>query len=523
MKRLLYTTLILTILLASCAPALPGSWLTPSAPWWREAVFYEIFVRSYYDSDCDGIGDFNGITQKLDYIESLGVDAIWLMPIHPSPSYHGYDVINYYAVNSEYGSMEDFKTLLAEAHKRDIKIIIDLVINHTSTQHPWFQDANRSPESAYRDWYVWSDENPGNLWHAGNTDYYYGYFWGGMPDLNYTNRAVSAQMFDISDYWLEQVGVDGFRIDAAKHLIEADGKIENTPQTTEWFRKYYSVIKTGFPNAYTVGEIYGAGGLLAKQYEGQMDHIFNFELASGMVNSVAGGANSGINSAYAFTLKEKPDGDYATFLTNHDQNRVMTVLGGDIQKAKLAATLLLTAPGTPFLYYGEEIGMQGQKPDEDIRLPMQWDATVNAGFACRQASAWRAPHETFKQVNVAKQNEDPSSLLNHYRALINLRQEYPALQTGETTILETGNRAVFAMTRVLGDQTILVVVNLGNAEVTEYGLSGESALWNGLYQATPLLGAEQAASLEIAGAAFSNYKPVETLMPLQGIVLNISR
>lgn len=205
MLKRIFFTLLLFSLLASCASPFPGFGSASQAgslPWWRTAVFYEIFVRSFYDTDNDGIGDFNGIIQKLDYLESLGVTAIWLMPIHPSPSYHGYDVLDYYAVNPEYGTMDDFKTLLEEAHKRDIRIIIDLVLNHTSSQHPWFLEANSDPNSPYRDYYVWEDESKGSGWHKGKHGYYYGLFWGGMPDLNYNNPAVTGDMLNVTEYWL---------------------------------------------------------------------------------------------------------------------------------------------------------------------------------------------------------------------------------------------------------------------------------------------------------------------------------
>jgi glycosidase len=382
---------LLLALLASCAP--PATEVPPapeSHPWWRDAIFYEIFVRSFNDTDGDGVGDFNGITAKLDYLQSLGVDAIWLMPIQPSPSYHGYDVLNYYAVNPEYGSLEDFETLLAEAHQRDMRVIMDFVLNHTSNRHPWFADAD-GPASAHHDWYVWSETAADNHWHPVHGEppaFYYGYFGDHMPDLNYANPEVTKGMEDVARYWLTDIGVDGFRLDAAKHLIEQDGKLEDTPATHDWYKDFYTVYKEANPDAYVVGEVFGAGGLVAKTYTGdQMDQVFNFELASGAVNSASGGANSSINSALKFTLPEMPDGNYATFLTNHDQNRVMSVLQGEVSKARVAAAILLTAPGVPFIYYGEEIGMTGTKPDEDIRRPMQWDAGPNAGFST--GSPWR--------------------------------------------------------------------------------------------------------------------------------------
>ncbi len=267
MKRLFALTLLLTLFVA-CAPTASATQPSAASPtvllasptpttaprgWWREAVFYEIFVRSYNDSNADGIGDFNGITQKLDYLQSLGVTAIWLMPIHPSPSYHGYDVLNYYAVNPQYGSLGDFKRLLSEAHSRGMRIIIDLVLNHTSSQHPWFVEANSNPQSKYRDWYVWSETDQGNGWHAGKSGYYFGLFSEVMPDLNYRNPEVTAQMEKMARFWLNEVGIDGFRLDAAKHLIEENGKTENTTATHEWLKGFYGAYKADKPEAYAVG------------------------------------------------------------------------------------------------------------------------------------------------------------------------------------------------------------------------------------------------------------------------------
>ena len=416
-KRLFITFLLLTVLCAcvpttplpvTAQPATPAPTVVTVEPryWWREAVFYEIFVRSFYDTDRDGIGDFNGITQKLDYLQELGITAIWLMPVHPSPSYHGYDVLNYFNVNPEYGTMADFKGLLAEAHRRNIHIIIDLVINHTSSQHPFFVAANADPQSPYRDWYIWSDTDPGNRWHPGNNGYYYGFFWVGMPDLNYRNPEVTGFMDDVVTFWLDEVGVDGFRVDAAKHLIQEGDQRENTLATHEWYRDFYQFYKADFPEAYTVGEVFGAGSSVVKSYTGdQLDQVFNFEMSGGFVNSARGEAYSGINSAIQFALADMPDFNFATFLTNHDQDRVMSVLGGDTDKAKVAASMLLTSPGTPFIYYGEEIGMQGRKPDEDIRLPMQWSGEENVGFS--DGKPWRSPEASYPKVNVETQKNDP--------------------------------------------------------------------------------------------------------------------
>ena len=489
-------SLLLSILLFTTACRLPVHAATQpevqneADGWWRNVVYYEIFVRSYADSNGDGVGDFNGITSKLDYLQSLGIGGIWLMPIHPSPSYHGYDVTDYYAVNPEYGTLDDFKRLLDEAHKRNIRVIIDLVLNHSSSQHPWFQSAMSDINSPYRDWYLWADAPQAwGKWRETPTGYYYGYFCDCMPDLNYANSALTAEMEMVVKFWLTDVGVDGFRLDAAKHLFEADGKIENVPATHEWFKTFYRNYKRIDPEAYTVGEVYGAGGFLAATYEGQMDHIFNFELASGFMNSANAGVSSAVNSAYQFSLSDMPDGDYAVFLTNHDQNRVMTTLNGNMDKARIAASFLLTAPGTPFIYYGEEIGMTGAKPDEMIRTPMQWNADMNAGFSAE--TPWEAVNSDFAQgVNVAAQENDPSSLFSHYRALIRIRNEHPALRTGSLMILDTGNAGVFAMVRAQGDDMILILINLTPQLLGDYSLNLiGTPLENGKHQLTPLMGA----------------------------------
>ena len=493
----------------------------PQLPWWREAIFYEIFVRSFYDTDGNGIGDFNGITQKLDYLQKLGINAIWLMPIHPSPSYHGYDVINYYAVNPEYGTMDDFKNLLAEAHQRGMHIVIDLVLNHTSSQHPFFVDADSNPDSKYRNWYVWSDTAASNDWHPGKSGYYFGHFCECMPDLNYRNPDVTAQMENMVRFWLQDVGVDGFRIDAAKHLIEEGDKIENTQSTHEWLKGFYTFYKSVDPNAYMVGEVYGAGATLVNSYTGdQLDQIFNFEVSSGFINSVSGGSNSGVNSAIKFALHDMPDFNFAIFLTNHDQNRTMSVFNGDWGKAKAATTLLLSSPGTPFIYYGEEIGMQGKKPDEDIRLPMQWSADANAGFTT--GTPWRAPAADYQQINVAAQDKDQDSLLNHYRVLTKLRQEHPALSSQTINLIETSNSGLYAVLRSSESEKILVLVNLTDTPISDYQLSLDvSALPDGVLMPKSLMGTGEAAAITVSGGKFNEYKPIDKLTPYQSYIFQL--
>lgn len=536
MRKRTFLSSLMVIILAACARATPtvvpvptvspAPEGTPTAqaiqpPWWREAIFYEIFVRSFYDTDGNGLGDFNGIAQKLDYLQKLGVNAIWLMPIHPSPSYHGYDVINYYAVNSDYGTMDDFKHLLQEVHKRGMHIILDLVINHTSSQHPWFIDANSNLDSKYRDYYVWSDTSQGNKWYPGKTGYYYAYFCDCMPDLNYRNPAVTSEMLKVTDYWLNTIGVDGFRVDAAKHLIEEGDRLENTSSTHEWYKTFYKAYKAQDTQAYTVGEAFGGGATIVKSYTGdQLDQMFNFEMASGFVNSANGGSNSGITSAIKFALQDMPDFNFATFLTNHDQNRAMSVFNGSTGKAKAAATLLLTTPGTPFIYYGEEIGMQGVKPDEDIRLPMQWNAETNAGFTA--GTPWRPPAADYPQVNVAAQDQNPDSLLNYYRALTKLRMENPALNNGEITLVDTDNSAVYAALLRSPSEKILVFINLKGKRISDYQLSvNENVLTDGVITPRSLQGTIQIKPVKVSDGKFDGYKPVDELSPYGSYILQL--
>ena len=529
MKKLIVSILLISILVG-CIPSIPS---TQATPWWRDAVFYEIFVRSFYDTNGNGIGDFNGITQKLDYLQQLGINAIWLMPIHPSPSYHGYDVLDYYAVNPDYGTMDDFKHLLGEAHQRNIHIIIDLVLNHTSDQHPFFKEASSDPNSKYHGWYIWSDTDQGKGWHlASGTKpmYYFGQFCDCMPDLNYRNAAVTKEMENVVKYWLDDIGVDGFRVDAAKHLIEEGQQVENTKATHEWFKGFYQAYKADNPRAFAVGEVFGADASLAKAYTGnQLDEIFNFEVANSILNSVNGGSNIAITSALTFAQQSLPDGEYATFLTNHDQNRTMTVLNADLNKAKLAAFLLLTSPGVPFIYYGEEIGMQGEKPDEDIRLPMQWSTDANAGFTT--GTPWRAPSQDYRTVNVAAQATATNSLLNHYRALIKLRQNQPALSTGKSITLQTGNPGVYAILRMDNRETMLVLANLTNNSIYDFALSlSDKVLMDGIYKAEvlfesgPVEGGALSASKgpQVIGGNFQNYKPIKELSPYSTLIVKFS-
>ncbi|HAF99196.1 alpha-amylase family glycosyl hydrolase [Paenibacillus lactis] len=452
-------------------------------------VYYEIFVRSFYDSDGDGVGDLRGVIEKLDYLndgnpdttDDLGVTGIWLMPINPSPSYHGYDVTDYRAIHPDYGTLEDFKALLAEAEKRGIKVIMDLVVNHTSTEHPWFKEAAADSKSPTRDWYVWAEDQgkkptgssaagSGTPWHELNGAHYMGTFWGGMPDLNFDNPKVREEMKDIGAYWLE-MGVDGFRIDAAKHIYEdlmSDKGEATTAKNTAWWQEFRSRMNEVNPDAYIVGEIWdNSAAVIAPYLDKAFDSGFNFGLGESMIGAVTNEKDNNL----AFTLERTyglfskvSGGSFsdAAFLTNHDMNRVMTQLNGNLDHAKMAAGILLTMPGNPFIYYGEEIGMRGAKPDEQIREPMIWS---NTGSDKGQTTWEPLKHNRGDQVEgVLQQTGDPDSLLSRYRTLIAWRHEMLALNRGTIESFASGNESVMAYVRRTNDSKALVVHNLSGKE-----------------------------------------------------------
>ena len=445
-------------------------------PWWDDAVFYEIFVRSFYDSDGDGIGDLQGVIEKMDYLNDgnpnttndLGVTGIWLMPIFPSPSYHGYDVTDYRDINPDYGSMADFRALVQAAHVRGIKVIIDFVGNHTSDQHPWFQSS--AANNAKRNWYVWNNFKPNyngpwgqEVWHERNNNYYYGIFWGGMPDLNYNTPEVTEEIKDIVRFWYNDIGVDGFRIDAVKHWIETGSQQENTPATLNWWRNFFAFQKDISPRLMTVGEAWTSTTNIAPYSDHRLDYCFEFDLSYAIIDAVNNQNATGLRSKMNEIVGTYAAGQFGSFLTNHDQDRSFNRFGLNIRKAKLAASILLTLPGVPYLYYGEEIGMTGQKPDENIRKPMQWANETQAGFSSGQA--WQAPNSNYANYNVADQLEDENSLLNHYKKMIGLRNATQQLRSGEITLVNSSASSVFSFIRKLDNEptTYLVVHNLASA------------------------------------------------------------
>ncbi|MFN3742664.1 MAG: alpha-amylase family glycosyl hydrolase [Anaerolineales bacterium] len=515
-------------------PPSPSPTASLSTDWWNDAIFYEVFVRSFYDSNGDGIGDFKGLLERLDYLNDgnpstttdLGVTGLWLMPIFPSSSYHGYDVIDYYSVNPQYGTLDDFKRLLDEAHRRGIHVIIDMVMNHTSVEHPWFQ-ASQDPESPYRNWYIWAEADPGGTgpwgektWHPSPSGrgYFYGIFGEGMPDLNYTEPAVTAEMQRVARFWLEEVGVDGFRLDAARYIIEQNENLADTQATHRWLREFRAFCKSLAPHALIVGEVWTTNFTVASYIKGEdLDLVFDFDLASALLKGVNSGQARIVRDAMKMSQRLLPPGRSATFLTNHDMPRVMTALAQDEDKARLAATLLLTMPGVPFIYYGEEIGMSGGKPDERIRTPMQWSAAAQAGFTT--GTPWEAVNSGYSETNVAGEAVDPRSLLSHYRTLIALRHQHAALRAGDLALVEVDNPAILAFLRFTREETLLVIVNLSKTVEREYRLSLSEGPLSGSYLAMPLLGEGEVAPPQInAQGGFEAYQPLPAL-PASGTLI----
>jgi len=503
MRRTLAMALLLVAACAGSSSSTPVPPLVPatrppaaSRDWWNGAVTYEVFVRSFKDSNGDGNGDLAGLIEKLDYLndcnapgsQALGVDAIWLMPIYPSPSYHGYDVLDYTEVNPGYGTLADLDRLVLEAHRRCIKVVLDWVPNHTSAQNPWFLEA-QSPTSARRDWYVWNTTNPGwtqpfgsaPTWYAGGGAFFYAIFWSGMPDLNWLNPAVPAALNAAADGWLAH-GVDGFRLDAVRYLVaNGPGNLqEDQPQTHAALRGFAADVRSRLPNALPsamiVGEAWADTPIIATYFgstsaspEGdELPLNFNFPLADAVVSGVAGGFATGIAAKLDEVARTYPPGTGdAPFLTNHDQVRVATRLGAEPSRLRLAAAILLTLQGSPFIYYGEELGMQNGNcsTDECKRTPMAWDGAAKGGFT--SGTPWWPFSPGMATANVATQLADPDSLLVRYRKLIQVRKGSPALTRGGTERLSTEAFGVLSFLRTEATETVLVAHNLGTSAATQ--------------------------------------------------------
>ena len=505
-------------------------------PWWNDAVFYEIFVRSFYDSNADGVGDLQGIIQKLDYLNDgnpntdtdLGITALWLMPIFPSPSYHGYDVTDYRNIDEEYGTMNDFKALITAAHARGIKIVIDFVGNHTSDQHPWFT-ASASNESK-RDWYLWNSNKPSyngpwgqEVWHERNSSYYYGVFWGGMPDLNYTNQEVTNEIKNTLRFWKEEVGVDGFRIDAVKHWIENGDQQENTAATLAWWRDLYVFQKSLDPGLMMVGEAWTSTQNIAPYSDKRLDYCFEFDLSYALIDGINNQTNSGLKSKMSEIISTYEPNQYGVFLTNHDQDRSFYRFGMDERKAKLAARILLSLPGVPYIYYGEEVGMLGQKPDEDIRRPMQWTSSANAGFSSTQP--WHPLNNNYANYNVANQQLESESIWSQYQIWIKQRTRNTALRSGNYDFIESNNSRMFSYLRADSESNtaFAVIHNLSSQNTDDITIRiNNSSLTEGTYNLINILNNQNMGSINVSSSgAFDTTLSEVTLAAYSSFLLKL--
>ncbi len=482
--------------------------------WWNDTVFYEILVRSFYDSDGDGIGDFQGLTSKLDYLndgdpatsDDLGITGIWLMPINDSPSYHGYDAVDYRSINPDYGTMADFETFLAAAHARGIKVIIDYVMNHCSNQHPWFVESSQD-NPAFRDYFRWSPSDPGqsgpwgqDVWHWDSSGWYYGLFWSGMPDLNYETQAVKDTMFDTATYWLDTIGVDGFRLDAVLYIIEEGSQLQNTASTLQFWQDYNAHVKAVKPDAVSVGEAWtSTSTVLQYVTQDRLDFCFEFDLSYATINAVnwsdAGALSDKVDQVYHLY----PYLQFGTFLTNHDQDRALNVLGHDEDRARVAAGIYMTLPGIPFVYYGEEIGMIGSGDHLNIRTPMQWTDGTNAGFTT--GTPWNYINGNYAQYNVAVEELDTGSLLNWYKRLIHARSQTPALRRGTHDPLASSASSALAFVRNHEGQTVLCMANTSSDALGSITLTGSAgSLVPGEYTLINLLDAGDTFDITVSPA-----------------------
>lgn len=497
MKKILLLTLsVLTILtLSACKEDTPQieepdgpdmSWkieydMVDVSPYFAENVdvCYQIFPISYADSDGDGYGDIKGITEQIEYLStSLNVDCIWLNPINPSPTYHKYDVLDYYEIDPQLGTMADYEELLTVAEANNIKVLMDLVVNHTSYDHPWFINARSSKESDYRDWYIWNDLTDKEKypskdgWYFNNGEYYYASFWDRMPELNMDNPDVREEFKNIASFWLEK-GVDGFRIDAAKHLYDLNEYPRGTNLLKEnrmFFREFNAYIKSVNPDSFMVGEIWSeSSSFIGYFYEG-MDSTFNFPVSEAILAGLRSGSGREVIDALEESMIEYSDvrDDYVDsfFLTNHDQNRILDELAYDVDKMMLAAHINFTLPGITWIYYGEELGMTGTKPDESIRQPFKWaeESMYNASGKSGGIANWNTNNEEL--AGVEEQLLDENSLLNMYINLIALKKENSALRDGVLELVNYDGSRLLIFVRESNDQRVLVVHNMSQVAQT---------------------------------------------------------
>jgi alpha-glucosidase len=502
--------------------------------WWRDGIIYQIYPRSFYDSNGDGLGDLPGITARLDYIAGLGVDAIWLSPFYPSPDQDfGYDISDHTAVDPRFGTLQDFDDLLAAAHARGLKVILDLVLNHTSDQHPWFQQSRSSRHNPYRDWYIWADPAPNGKppnnwqaaiggsaweWDSATEQYYLHIFLTGQPDVNWRNPKLRQAQLDVVRFWLRR-GVDGFRLDLFNAYFK-DEKLRSNPalpipipligmkhvhnldqpEMLPLLNELRAILDEA-PGRYAVGETLFPTALKAARYTGDdlLHQAFSFDF-TGTAGFGAGWGPTWVRAR----LAEREAAFQAagawptTVMGNHDVPRPASryCRGEDDGPAKVAMALLLTARGTPFIYNGDEIGMRDiklrreqildplgktlypfYKGRDGCRAPMQWDRSPHGGFS--SAAPWLPVHPNCAVRNVEQQSHDPNSLYNFTRSLIRLRRHEPVLQRGEMAFTEVGTRQVLAYTRTLETTTALILLNF-TGRAARVSIPGGSA-WQVLY------------------------------------------
>ena len=449
--RLLCLLLAFGLLLGLCPSAAEAEFPSGTPDAW-----YEIFVRSFCDSDGDGLGDLNGVAQKLDYISSLGCGGIWLMPVMPSPSYHKYDVTDYFNVDPEYGTLGDLRALLGAAHARGMRVILDLPLNHCSSEHPWFRSAAADESSPYRGWFNWSAEPQSGYSEAGGA-YYESRFVYSMPDLNLDEAAVREEIALILRFWLEEVGVDGFRLDAVTSFYTGD--TERNLAFLNWLADTAHGIR---PDCFLVAEAWADLNTIARLSESRVDSFFTFPVsqAEGYIAKVLGGRGKQPGKKYgeytALLEEALPAGTIpAPFTENHDTGRTVGFTGrGSPEKTKMAGGLLCLMRGAVFLYYGQEIGMVGSGEDPNKRIGMLWTD---------EASTTQPPPGTTKveyaYPSVAEQEEDPGSLLNYYRQALALRARFPAIARGTSTVLPCDFDEICLIRREYEGEELLLVVN----------------------------------------------------------------
>ena len=445
---------------------------------------YEIFVASFNDSDGDKVGDLNGVTAKLDYIQDMGYTAIWFMPIHPSPSYHKYDVTDYYGIDEAYGTMEDFDKLVAEAHKRDINIILDLVVNHSSSSHPWFLSAKtayvNNKESEYLDWYNFTDHFMQGYAKINNTAYYEARFVDSMPDLNLSNEEVRAEIVKIMKFWLDK-GVDGFRLDAVTSYYTG-----NHGYSTDFINWLNTEAKKIKEDCYIVGECWESDSVIKQYYTSGADSFFQFSMSQGdgtiakclKVTSPARYYKNAMESAWKLAGTAIP----AIFLDNHDVNRITGGIGrSKTAETKMAYGLAAMIGGCIYTYYGTEIGMVGSGKDENKRIAMLWDSDDTSKLCKNPAGATQSE---YAYPGVKQQQSDKNSLLNYHKTVNNLRNKYPSIARGTAEFVDSlSSDDVLVLKKTWNEETIVMVINLHAENTYDINLESLGSLKLGDYAA----------------------------------------